>query len=250
MENGTFDWLIDLSKDYKENYLAHISIDCVVFGFHEASLKVLLARIKNADEWGLPGGYLRKEEDLHAAAGRILEERTGATNVFLTHFNVYGTPNRSQAFFEKYPDDLWNKQRFLSIAYYALIDYETVDPRPGELSDEVGWMDLDDLPPLMMDHHLILQDALAQLRKDLNYKPVGFNLLPEKFTMPELQKMYETILDKKLNRGNFYRKMMRYGILKKLNETRKGGAHKAPDLYSFDGEKYNKALQNGLQESW
>ena len=85
---------------------------------------------------------------------------------------------------------------------------------------------------------------------DLNYKPVGLNLLPEKFTMPELQKLYEIILDKKLNRGNFYRKMTRYGILEKLNETRKGGAHKAPDLYKFDLEKYNSALENGLQESW
>ena len=102
----------------------------------------------------------------------------------------------------------------------------------------------------MMDHEDIFNAALLQLRRDLNYKPVGYNLLPEKFTMPELQKLYEIILDKKLNRGNFYRKMTRYAILEKLNETRKGGAHKAPDLYKFDEEKYKAALANGLQESW
>jgi hypothetical protein len=102
----------------------------------------------------------------------------------------------------------------------------------------------------MMDHRSIFDKALLTLRKELNYKPIGFNLLPEKFTMPELQKLYEIILGKKLNRGNFFRKMLRYDILIKLDESRKGGAHKAPDLYKFDIEKYQTALKDGLKEGW
>ena len=102
----------------------------------------------------------------------------------------------------------------------------------------------------MMDHEEIFHTALLELRKGLNYRPVGLNLLPEKFTMPELQKLYEIILDKPLNRGNFYRKMTKYGILKKLKETRKGGAHKAPNLYNFNLEVYNEALENGFKEAW
>jgi hypothetical protein len=102
----------------------------------------------------------------------------------------------------------------------------------------------------MMDHRAIFDKALITLRKQLNHKPIGYNLLPEKFTMPELQKLYEIILGKKLNRGNFYRKMLRYDILIKLHEIRKGGAHKAPDLYQFDIEKYQLALENGFSEGW
>ncbi|MBL3656388.1 NUDIX hydrolase [Fulvivirga sediminis] len=242
--------LIDDSNKNKELYLPSVSIDCTVFGFSEGILKVLLIRLKQAKQWGLPGGYLKKEEDLHTAAQRILRDRTGAGEIFLNHFNTYGAPYRSQGFFKDYPDDLWNKQRFISIAYYALIDFSTLTPTPGEYTKSAEWIDLHELPELMMDHGQILEDALIQLRRDLNYKPIGLNLLPPKFTMPELQKLYETLLDKKLNRGNFYRKMMRYGILTKLNETRKGGAHKAPDLYSFNQEVYEKTLKEGLQESW
>ena len=250
MNTNLYDQLLELSPDYKKNYLPSISIDCVVFGFHDASLKVLLLKLKGSEEWGLPGGYLHKEEDLSEAANRILKDRTGASNIFLNQFKTFGKKNRSEVFFKDFPDDLWHKQRYISIAHYALIDYSTVNLIVDTFSEACEWRDIYDLPEFMMDHEDIFNEALLQLRRDLNYKPVGLNLLPEKFTMPELQKLYEIILDKKLNRGNFYRKMTRYGILEKLNETRKGGAHKAPDLYKFDLEKYQSALEIGLQESW
>lgn len=233
-----------------EVYIPHLSIDCVVFGFDNAVLKVLITKLKENNLWALPGGYVFKKENLIDAANRILQERTGAENIYLQQFRVFGDLNRSEGFFEEYDNSLWNKQRFLSVGFYALVDFSIVNLVVDDISDACEWKSIDELPQLMMDHRSIFDKALITLRKQLNYKPIGFNLLPEKFTMPELQKLYEIILGKKLNRGNFFRKMLRYDILIKLDESRKGGAHKAPDLYKFDVEKYQMALKNGLNEGW
>ena len=234
---------------WKEN-LPHLSIDCVVFGFHESLLKVLLVRLKGQQLWALPGGYVKSEEELKPAAERILKERTGARDIYLQQFKIFDKLNRSEGFFEEYPDNLWHKQRFLSIGFYALVDYTDVEPVVDEFSDGCEWVDIDALPVMMMDHREIFDKALITLRRQLNYKPIGDKLLPDEFTMPELQKLYEIILGKKLNRGNFYRKMIGYDILDKLDEPRKGGAHKAPNLYKFNEEKYTAALKNGLKEGW
>jgi 8-oxo-dGTP diphosphatase len=240
----------DKSETVWEVYLPHLSIDCVVFGFYDAALKVLVVKIKEDKLWALPGGYVLKTENLSEAANRILRERTGAENIYLQQFSVFSDLNRSEGFFEKYEDAIWNKQRFISIGFYALVDFSKVNLVIDDFSDACEWKSIDELPELMMDHGSIYDKALVTLRKQLNYKPIGLNLLPEKFTMPELQKLYEIILGKKLNRGNFYRKMLRYDILVKLDEIRKGGAHKAPDLYKFDVEKYQNALKDGFNEGW
>jgi 8-oxo-dGTP diphosphatase len=231
-------------------YLPHISIDCVVFGFHDAMLKVLVTKVKNQNLLALPGGYVLKSENIYEAANRILFDRTGAENIYLQQFRVFGDLNRSEEFFEDYPDSLWNKQRFISIGFYALVDYSKVSLVVDEISDICEWKSIDELSDFMMDHKNIFDAALITLRKQLNHKPIGYSLLSEKFTMPELQKLYEIILCKKLNRGNFYRKILRYDILEKLDEIRKGGAHKAPDLYKFDLIKYQNALKNGFNEGW
>lgn len=249
--SGSFsDKLQASSEIYKEKYLAHISIDCVVFGFHEDCLKVLLARFEGEEKWVLPGGYVDNNEDIIDAAKNILFRRTGAIDVYLNQFKTFGKTGRSEGFFEKYTKGLWQGDRFISIGYYALIDFTTLDPKIDMFSDACSWHDVEALPDFVMDHGEIYNAALLQLRRDMNYKPIGLNLLPEKFTLPDLQRLYEVILGKVLNRGNFYRKMMRYNILKKLDETRKGGAHKPPNLYSFDKTEYTKALENGFQESW
>ena len=233
-----------------EIYMPHLSLDCVVFGFHDATLKVLVTKLKENNLWGLPGGYVLKTENINDAANRILYQRTGAENIYLQQFRVFGDLNRSEGFFEEFDDAIWNKQRFISIGYYALVDYSQVNLVIDNLSDACEWKAIDEVHELMMDHKNIFDKALLTLRKQLNYKPIGLNLLPEKFTMPEFQKLYEIILGKKLNRGNFFRKMLRYDILLKLEESRKGGAHKAPDLYKFDIEKYQIALKSGLKEGW
>lgn len=233
-----------------EKCIPNLSVDCVVFGFHNAKLKVLLLRSKYKEVWQLPGGYVLKTENLDEAANRILFERTGASNIYLQQFRVFSDVNRNKGFFDEFSDDFWNKQRFITVGFYALVDFTQVNLVQDIISDACEWKSLDELPELMMDHRSIFDKALVTLRKQLNYKPIGYNLLPEKFTMPELQKLYEIILNKKLNRGNFYRKILRYDILEKLDEIRKGGAHKAPDLYRFDITKYQSALKNGLNEGW
>ena len=242
--------LEEKSEESWANYLPNLSIDCVVFGFHDATLKVLVLQMKEQNLWALPGGYILKQENINEAAKRILKQRTGAENIYLQQFRVFGDLNRSEGFFDDSEDTLWNKQRFISIGFYALVDYSKVNLVVDELSDACEWRSIDELPDFMMDHRAIFDKALIKLRKQLNDKPIGYNLLSEKFTMPELQKLYEIILGQKLNRGNFYRKMLRYDILIKLNESRKGGAHKAPDLYQFDLDKYGKALKEGLNSGW
>jgi 8-oxo-dGTP diphosphatase len=132
------------------------------------------------------------------------------------------------------PEKNWFSGRFLTIGYYALVDFFEVNPQHDKFSELCTWRDLDDMPPLELDHQLIFKTALDTLRLQLNYQPIGYNLMPKEFTMPELQKLYETILGKKLDRRNFQRRILGFGILNRAEQPRKGGAHKAPYLYSFD----------------
>lgn len=243
--------LLERSTEAYQLYLPHISIDTVIFGFSENELKVLAIKMKFNKQWFLPGGYLKKEENIDDAAVRILSERAGVTDIFLEEFSVFGKNGRSEEVFSDYDDNLWHKQRFISIGYYALVNYNDVSPKADELSEEFEWLDVNNLDhyQITMDHKQIILKALLTLRERITYKPIGYNLLPEKFTMTELQRLYETILGRSLNRGNFYRKIKNLGILTKLDEQRKGGAHKAQDLYSFNQENYVKALENGVN-SW
>lgn len=240
-------------------FMPCVSIDCVIFGFHDGQVKVLLLKIANLGGWGLPAGFIYKNEHIDDSAQRILIERTGLKDLFLQQFYVFGDPNRcdnniTKIAFEntgtKAPATNWLLQRFLTIGYYALVDFKAVNAQPDPFSEDCDWHDIDNLPPLAMDHSNIIQQALLTLRIHLRYEPVGYNLLPEKFTMPELQKLYETILSKKLDRRNFQRKMLSYGILRRLKQRRKGVAHKAPYLYSFDLRKYHVALKEGFQSAW
>ena len=242
-------------EEARDKYLPYISIDCVVFGFHEGLMKVLLLKVKNEDEWYLPGGFVLKQEPIETAANRVLKERTGMDEIFLQQFQVFGDPERSKQHFDMYRDMIplgqnWFATRFLTIGYYALVDFCDVNPTPDIFSASCQWCDLNDLPELKLDHALILKTALDTLRLHLNYQPIGYNLMPKEFTMPELQKLYETILDKKLDRRNFQRRMLGFGILKRSDQLRKGGAHKAPFLYSFDLENYRAALTEGFRGGW
>jgi 8-oxo-dGTP diphosphatase len=236
------------------------SIDCVIFGFHNNQLKVLLLRMKNIEQWALPGGFVLKEENVDTAAIRVLQARTGLSDIFLRQFYLFGDATRSDKNLNsevlkhreiETNNSHWFLQRFISVGYYALADFSKAIPRPDAISDACQWWDLQEVPVLIHDHNQILDKALETLRTQLNYQPIGYNLLPEKFTMPELQKLYETILGKELDRRNFQRKMLSYDILVRLKEVRKSGAaHKAPYLYSFDLIKYHKALKEGLSGGW
>jgi len=237
-----------------EVYLRHISIDCVIFGFHENELKVLLLKAKYAGKWALPGGFVLKEEYLNDAAKRILHERTGLEKIYLQQFYTFGDPARStkkinQGFLKNIGTSAtksWMFERFISVGYSALVDFTKVQPVADLFSEGCEWFNIHEIPEMILDHREILKKALENLQLQLNFQPVGYNLLPLKFTMPELQKLYETILDRKLDRRNFQRKMMATGILKKLKETKKGVAHKAPFYYKLELSKYKKALKAGM----
>ncbi len=243
----------------EHNFLPSLSVDCVIFGFHDNQLKVLLLKHRHRNKWALPGGFIGIEEPTDAAAYRVLQERTGLQEIFLQQFHVFGDPGRSPKDFHiqdlkkdgiDTDENLWILQRFVTIGYYALVEFFKVSPIPDTLSEKFIWWDIHQVPSLVLDHRKILDKALATLRIQLNNQPIGYNLLPEKFTMPEIQKLYETILDKKLDRRNFQRKILGFGILNRLEETKKGVPHKSPYLYSFDLKKYNEAINEGLNFGW
>lgn len=251
--------ITDLLLNGHSYFLPSVSIDNVIFGFHENELKVLLLEINSGKHWALPGGYVFKEEGIEEAAARILKDRTNLQDLFLQQFHVFGSTGRSrlelakEVFDELDPnllEDSWLMQRFVSIGYYSLVEYAKVLPQPDEFSIRCSWQDLNMLPELIFDHKQIIEKALQALRLQLNYQPIGYNLLPEEFTLKNLQAVYETILGRKLDRGNFNRKILAYGVLEKREKYYSGAAHKAPYLYSFNKEKYFEALKNGLDRDF
>lgn len=250
--------LQDIIENNKK-YQPGLSIDCVIFGFHDNQLKVLLIKVNHSTRWSLPGGFVPIDQDIDNAATTILNQRTGVDGVFLRQFATFGKIKRNENHFNKeileslnIPEEQgkWFTQRFVTIGYYALVDFLQTVPDSTSTHEIVEWIDHKEVPELILDHKEILDKALDSLRTELNLMPIGYNLLPEKFTIPELQKLYETILDKKLDRRNFLRKITNIGILTKLDEKKSNVAHKAPNLYSFDKEKYDEVLKNGLNQGW
>ncbi|MGO4821971.1 MULTISPECIES: NUDIX hydrolase [unclassified Flavobacterium] len=242
-----------------EKYQPGLSIDCVIFGFHDNQLKVLLIKTQYDDKWSLPGGFVPINEDIDQAATTVLQGRTGLKGIFLRQFGTFGAVNRNEYHFSEQvlnffdiPVDQghWYTQRFVTVGYYALVDFQKTVPPLDNDNKFVEWIDHHAVPELILDHKLILDKALETLRMELNLMPVGYNLLPEKFTIPELQKLYETILGKKLDRRNFLRKITAIGILVKLDEKKSNVAHKAPFLYRFDKDKYEEVVKNGINQGW
>ena len=227
-------------------YLPGLSVDTVIFGFHDDKLKVLLSSVGGPPYFGLPGGFVRKDEDLDDAALRILEERTGFENIYLEQFYTSGKKDRSnekmmkeliEKVIGKTPEINWFRQLFVSVCYYALIDDTKVKPSAEILFGEFKWFDINRVPKLIFDHNLIIKKALATLRSDLDEKLVGFNLMGETFTMNELQKLYEAVYQQKLVRTNFQRKMLSLDVLERLEKQYNGKSHKAPYLYRFVNAK-------------
>lgn len=235
--------LIQKPKPVEEKfYIPHIAYDSVIFGFSGNKLKILIMEYHNTGFFALPGGFVGMKEDLNAAVRRGLKERTGLDNIYLEQFYTFGDVARYQPHFMKtimhanghnIPENHWMLERFISVAYYALIDYEKVVPTPDALSDSCEWYALDELPVLMQDHRQIVEKALQTLRDNLERKLVSVNLLPPLFTMNELQKVYEAILGETLRRTTFQRKMLSLNILQRHDKQYSGKAHKAPFLYSF-----------------
>ena len=239
------------------HYIPHVSLDCAIFGYHERQLKLLLIKPKFIEGWCLPGGYIKRTERLVEAANRNVRERTGVENLFLQQFKTFGDPKRvnldefdegkwQAAFGIRFTRDNWLIDQTISIGFYAITDFSLTVPQPDIMSDACVWFDLDDLPTLEFDHNEMVREALRTMRIQLYHYPIGYNMLPEKFTLSEIHSLYETLLGKKLDVSNFPKKLIALGLLKKLDEKRSIGPHRSPHLYKFDKAAYENALKEGL----
>ena len=225
-----------------KDWLPGISVDCVLFCFHENQLKYLTLKFLNSDVWSLPGGVVGIKEGINDAAKRVLNERTGLSGIFLEQFYCFGEFGRNvnaRLEFEKIKsnilrtkDDLdWISSRFITLGYLAVVDYSKVNVSPGDISDQFLWQDVTEYRQLFLDHNEIVAKALVKLRECLDTKLIAFSLLPETFTMSEIQQVYETILGTSIVRTNFQRKILSLDILERIEKKYSGGAHKAPYLY-------------------
>ena len=248
---------IDDIFKYSDHYLHNVAVDNVILGYHDKELKVLLQRPFVVDKWTVTGGYIRKTESIDEAAQRIAFLRTGLKGLYLRQFRCFGNPKRvvDSGFTAKQireitgrevPRDSWIFDYFVSVAFYTLTEFSLVEFKKGIHEQECKWWPVRQLPPLMFDHKHIISEALVALRLHIAHHPIGSELLPKKFTLPEIHALYETILEKPLDDRNFAKRLMATGIISKLNETRHIGAHRSPFLYKFNKKEYQKGLKTGI----
>lgn len=216
---------------------AALTVDCVVFGFDEGALKVLL--IERALEpfkgkWALPGGFVHVDETLDDAARRELDEETGLREVFLEQLYTFGTLSRDP------------RERVVTVAYYALVKLSDHKAKAATDAADAQWFPISKLPRLAFDHGEILVTTLARLQGKVRYQPIGFELLPPKFTLSELQHLYEAILETELDKRNFRKKVLDLGLLVPLRETRMAGRHRPAQLFRFDADKYRRLNKRGF----
>lgn len=213
-----------------------MTTDCVIFGFDGVKLKVLLVERGMAPykgRWAFPGGFLNMDESAEEGALRELKEETGLEGAYIRQFHTFSAPQRDP------------RERVITIAYYALVRMQEV--KGGDDASDARWFALDEVPPLAFDHDQILRKAEKTLRQQIHFEPVGFELLPEKFTIKQLQNLYEAILDMRFDRRNFYNKMRRLGMLELTGDTANPSQRREANLFSFNAEKYAGLKSKGFQ---
>ena len=215
-----------------------VAVDCVVFGLdlEEAELKVLLVRRKGdtfQGRWALPGGFIHEDESLEDAARRELKEESGLTNVYLEQLYTFGKPRRDP------------RERVISVAYFALVKSRGANLKADTDVSDAAWFPASKLPHVAFDHADILETALTRLKGKVRYQPVGFELLPPKFTLTELQRLYEIVLGRSLDKRNFRKKVLATDVLVPLGEKQQGVAHRAAQLYRFDPRAYARRSKTG-----
>ena len=213
-----------------------VTTDCVIFGYDGKELKVLL--IERGIEpfkgcWAFPGGFLNMDEDALAGARRELKEETGLENAFIEQFHTFSEPGRDP------------RGRVITIAHYALVKIQEVEG--GDDAAQARWFPIGEVPPLAFDHDRILRMAMSRLKERIHFEPVGFELLPDVFTMPQLQNLYEAILEVNFDRRNFASKMLKLGILEDTGDRPAGASSRIPVSYRFNKEKYNELKAKGFR---
>lgn len=226
-----------MTTNFDNYFKSAFTVDNVIFGFDEGDLKVLL--IKRGEEphigeWALPGYFVKTEEDLDTAAKRVLYELTGLTNVYLEQVHTFGSVNR-HAF-----------GRVITIAYFSLIKIDNLALQASSIALQAQWHVVKGLRHLAFDHDAILESCLQRLKWLVKTRPVGFELLPPKFTLTELQHLYEAILRCDLDKRNFRKKILSMNLLVDCGETQEGVAHRPAKLYKFDRKRYNKLVEQGF----
>lgn len=215
-----------------------VTVDCVVLGLDADDLKVLLIQrgvdpFKHA--WALPGGFVLPEEELDDAARRELREETGIEEVFLEQLYTFGSPERDP------------RGRVITVAYYALAKLSDFRVKAATDAESVGWYPLHQLPPLAFDHADIISRATERLRGKVRYAPIGFELLPPRFSLTQLQRLYEIVLERQLDKRNFRKKILSLGLVIETDELETGVRHRAARLYRFDKKKYERLLKQGFE---
>lgn len=219
----------------------NVSVDCVVFGFDTQSLKVLLIEQKPVEgkpgHKALPGDLVLNDESLDDAASRVLKELTGIEGIFLRQFHTFGDPNRVKKvedldWLQSYRDQ--PDARVITVGYYALVKMDEFATEASSFAERVFWQDLHDIPGLAFDHNSIFNSAHSRLREEFENRRVGFELLPEKFTLSQLQSLYEAIEDRELDKRNFRKKVLKEKLVTPLEEKQTGVVHKPARLYSLN----------------
>lgn len=230
----------DIIQNGANYFLPHLSIDLVIIGYEQERLKCLL--LKLGDKWVLPGGYIGREESVDEAAINILRSRTGLEYAHLKFLSVFGSKDRQLGDnLKRFVQQIgipWNKdyfinQRFVTLAYYSLIEIGNTHPVPGEFDEAIGWFSFDDLPDMWLDHGDIVAAARERLKQDIKHEHVTYNLLPEVFTMPQLHALHQAILEEKLDRSRFQKKMISSGIFERLPQLKKETPGRNPYLYKL-----------------
>lgn len=219
----------------------NVSVDCVVFGFDNKSLNVLLIEQKDLGQQekqlALPGDLVIEDESLDKAAERVLQELTGLKGIFLRQFHAFGDPNRVKnvkdlKWLQSYREN--PQARVITVAYFALVRMEDFKPSASSFAERVFWQDIHNIPELAFDHNEITTDALENLRMQFEVNHVGFELLPEKFTLNQLQVLHEAVLDKELDKRNFRKKVLKESWVTPLEEKQRGVLHKPARLYMLN----------------
>ena len=219
------------------NSIDGITIDCVIFGFNQENLEVLLvqhAEGESLGKWGLLGGWLQKDESADVAAERILYELTNLDNIYLEQLKAFTEPKRVI------------EKRVVTIGYYTLVNRENFNIKTSPSIVQAKWFKINEIPDLIFDHNEIFEFSLMQLQNKVRQAPIGFNLLPEKFTLLQLMHLYEEILGIDLDKSNFRRKILNMKLLVALDEKQKDVSHRAAKLYKFDATIYKKLTQKGF----